>query len=122
MVFQDLALWPHMTVRTTLDFVLRESGARPTSGDRVQAMLTKASLQASPWPTLPTLGTSSNCCLAGADHQPRSSSWMSRWRAWMCPREQFIETLLRLVQVEPLSLLYVTTTTRSLHLGRSPVS
>src|SRR5215831_6432047 len=39
MVFQDLALWPHMTVQATLHFVLRAIGCPATErAERVQAM------------------------------------------------------------------------------------
>jgi iron(III) transport system ATP-binding protein len=41
-VFQDLALWPHMTVRRHLEFVLKAAGASPrTRADRVRDTLTR---------------------------------------------------------------------------------
>lgn len=43
MVFQDLALWPHMTVSENLEFVLK--GSR-LGKDRVQEMLTRVRLEA----------------------------------------------------------------------------
>lgn len=40
LVFQDLALWPHMTVRKHLDFVLKGNGvARAERQDRIARML-----------------------------------------------------------------------------------
>jgi len=40
-VFQDLALWPHMTVRDHLEFVLKAAGVSPrTRADRVRDTLT----------------------------------------------------------------------------------
>ena len=113
MVFQDLALWPHMTVRTTLDFVLRGVGCPAGErADRVQAMLTKASLQAVAlaYPAQLSGGQQQLLALARAlISQPRVILMDEPLASLdVALREQFIETLLRLVQGEPLSLLYVT--------------
>jgi len=54
MVFQDLAS-AHMTVRTTLDFVLRGVGCRPTSGPTGPGDAHKAPYKRSPG-YLPTPG------------------------------------------------------------------
>ena len=113
MVFQDLALWPHMTVRTTLDFVLRGVGCPADErADRVQAMLTKASLQAVAlaYPAQLSGGQQQLLALARAlISQPRVILMDEPLASLdVALREQFIETLLRLVQAEPLSLLYVT--------------
>ncbi|MBI4874430.1 MAG: ABC transporter ATP-binding protein [Acidobacteria bacterium] len=44
-VFQDLALWPHMTVRGNLEFGLKARGiARPEREKRIRAMLALAEL------------------------------------------------------------------------------
>ncbi len=113
MVFQDLALWPHMTVIKTLDFVLRASGCRPGDrSERIVQMLAKASLQpvARAYPSQLSGGQQQLLALARAMitrptvilmDEPLSSLDVSL-------RERFIETLLRLVKDEHLSLLYVT--------------
>lgn len=113
MVFQDLALWPHMTVRATLHFVLR--AVRCPAVERatlVEEMLAKISLHAvaTAYPSQLSGGQRQLLALARAmiTHprvilmdEPLASLDVSL-------RERFIETLLRLVQDEPLSLLYVT--------------
>jgi iron(III) transport system ATP-binding protein len=113
MVFQDLALWPHMTVRTTLDFVLRGVGCPAGERtDRVQAMLTKASLQAvaTAYPAQLSGGQQHLLALARALIAQPQVILMDEPLASLdvTLREQFIEMLLRLVMDEHLSLLYVT--------------
>jgi iron(III) transport system ATP-binding protein len=113
MVFQDLALWPHMTVRMTLDFVLRGVGCPADErADRIQTMLTRASLQpvAAAYPAQLSGGQQHLLALARAlIAQPRVILMDEPLASLdVALREQFIETLLRLVQAEPLSLLYVT--------------
>jgi iron(III) transport system ATP-binding protein len=113
MVFQDLALWPHMTVRTTLDFVLRGVGyPADERADRIQAMLTKASLHAvaTAYPAQLSGGQQHLLALARAlIAQPRVILMDEPLASLdVALREQFIEMLLRLVKDEPLSLLYVT--------------
>ncbi len=45
MVFQDLALWPHMTVRGNLEFGLRAQGIPPSErGARIDQMLSRVEL------------------------------------------------------------------------------
>ena len=45
MVFQDLALWPHMTVRGNLEFGLRARGIPPSErGARIKQMLARVEL------------------------------------------------------------------------------
>src|SRR5215831_2348476 len=113
MVFQDLALWPHMTVRKTLDFVLR-AGACPASerAERVQDMLAKASLQAvtTAYPSQLSGGQKQLLALARAMITQPQVILMDEPLASLdvSLRQRFIETLLRLVQEEHLSLLYVT--------------
>jgi iron(III) transport system ATP-binding protein len=113
MVFQDLALWPHMTVRTTLDFVLRGVGCPARErADRVQAMLAKASLQAvaTAYPAQLSGGQQQLLTLARALIAQPQVILMDEPLASLdvALREQFIEMLLRLVKDEHLSLLYVT--------------
>jgi len=113
MVFQDLALWPHMRVAETLDFVLRaiRCPAHQRS-KRIEQMLAKASLQslARAYPSQLSGGQQQLLALARAMitrptmilmDEPLSSLDVSL-------REQFIETLLRLAKDEHLSILYVT--------------
>ena len=46
MVFQDLALWPHLTVAGNLDFGLASRGIpRPARADRIQQMLARVGLE-----------------------------------------------------------------------------
>jgi ABC-type Fe3+/spermidine/putrescine transport system ATPase subunit len=113
MVFQDLALWPHMRVAETLDFVLRaiRCPAHQRS-ERIEQMIQKASLQslARAFPSQLSGGQQQLLALARAMitrptmilmDEPLSSLDVSL-------REQFIETLLRLAKDERLSILYVT--------------
>jgi ABC-type Fe3+/spermidine/putrescine transport system ATPase subunit len=44
-VFQDLALWPHMTVRDTLDFVLGRDVPAPERGRRIDEVLGSVGLE-----------------------------------------------------------------------------
>jgi ABC-type sugar transport system ATPase subunit len=45
MVFQDLALWPHMNVEETLEFVLSRDGARQERRRRITEMLAAVGLE-----------------------------------------------------------------------------
>lgn len=113
MVFQDLALWPHMTVTETLDFVLRSVGCPAGErSERIEGMLAKASLRSvvRAYPSQLSGGQQQLLALARAMitnprlilmDEPLSSLDVSL-------RERFIETLLRLAKHEQLSLLYVT--------------
>jgi ABC-type Fe3+/spermidine/putrescine transport system ATPase subunit len=113
MVFQDLALWPHMTVTATLDFVLRQVGCQGVErSKRIDTMLAKASLQsvATAYPAQLSGGQQQLLALARAMitqpkvilmDEPLSSLDVAL-------REQFIEALLRRVKEDRLSLLYVT--------------
>jgi ABC-type Fe3+/spermidine/putrescine transport system ATPase subunit len=113
MVFQDLALWPHMTVTETLDFVLRSVGCpNGERSERIERMLAKASLRSvvRAYPSQLSGGQQQLLALARAMitsprlilmDEPLSSLDVSL-------RERFIETLLRLAKDEHLSLLYVT--------------
>ncbi len=113
MVFQDLALWPHMTVTATLDFVLRQVGCRGAErSQRIDTMLAKASLQsvAAAYPSQLSGGQQQLLALARAMitqpkvilmDEPLSSLDVAL-------RDGFIETLLRRVKDDRLSLLYVT--------------
>jgi ABC-type Fe3+/spermidine/putrescine transport system ATPase subunit len=113
MVFQDLALWPHMTVRKTLDFVLRAVGcpAHERSAS-VEEMLAKASLRsvATAYPSQLSGGQQQLLALARAMITQPQVILMDEPLASLdvSLRQRFIETLLRLVQEEHLSLLYVT--------------
>ncbi len=113
MVFQDLALWPHMTVMKTLDFVLRAVGCPPDEHvKRIEGMLAKASLQsvARAFPSQLSGGQQQLLALARVViTRPRvilMDEPLSSLDVFL--REQFIETLLRLVKDDHLSLLYVT--------------
>jgi len=113
MVFQDLALWPHMTVTATLDFVLRQVGCQGVErSKRIDTMLAKASLQsvATAYPSQLSGGQQQLLALARAMitqpkvilmDEPLSSLDVAL-------RERFIEALLRRVKEDCLSLLYVT--------------
>lgn len=113
MVFQDLALWPHMTVAGTLDFVLRAVGyAADGRSQQIAEMLAKTSLQsiATAYPSQLSGGQAQLLALARAMitsprlilmDEPLSSLDVAL-------RERFIEILLRLAKDEDLSLLYVT--------------
>ncbi len=113
MVFQDLALWPHMTVQATLHFVLRAGGCPATErAARVRAMLTKAALDAvaTAYPSQLSGGQRQLLALARALMTQPQVLLMDEPLASLdvALRERFIELLLRLVQEEHLSLLYVT--------------
>jgi ABC-type Fe3+/spermidine/putrescine transport system ATPase subunit len=113
MVFQDLALWPHMTVTATLHFVLRALGCSSQERtERVQAMLTKATLHAvaTAYPSQLSGGQRQLLAVARAMITQPKVILMDEPLASLdvALRERFIETLLRLVKHEHLSLLYVT--------------
>lgn len=113
MVFQDLALWPHMTVTATLDFVLRQIGCQGAERlKRIETMLAKASLQsiATAYPSQLSGGQQQLLALARAMiTQPKVILMDEPLSSLDVPlRERFIETLLRRVKDDRLSLLYVT--------------
>lgn len=113
MVFQDLALWPHMTVTATLDFVLRQVGCQGAErSKRIETMLAKASLQsvATAYPSQLSGGQQQLLALARAMiTQPKVILMDEPLSSLDVPlRERFIETLLRRVKDDRLSLLYVT--------------
>jgi len=113
MVFQDLALWPHMTALETLDFVLQAIRCPAYErSQKIERMLAKASLEPvkSGYPSQLSGGQQQLLALARAMitsprlilmDEPLSSLDVSL-------RERLIETLLRLAKDERLSLLYVT--------------
>ena len=45
-LFQDLALWPHMTVQAHLEFALQSAETPPKASGRIQKVLAQASLTA----------------------------------------------------------------------------
>lgn len=113
MVFQDLALWPHMTVTATLEFVLRQVGCQGAERSRrIETMLAKASLQsvATAYPSQLSGGQQQLLALARAMiTQPKvilMDEPLSSLDVHL--RDRFIETLLRRVKDDRLSLLYVT--------------